>query len=497
MNPSRIARLLCLLIGLTLLPKPCSAQTYSTTVPAQILMYRYTSLVDYLSISSDASGVIDSWYWKEDIDWNRGTNSHWNVFESIGFGGTNIYPTNFLYETWNDATGSGARTSFWNPDPEGYGTEFLELTGVPSPPMNWTWKYEHADYGRTNASEYPEPGNWVTNTLTHVVNIDTTIKLHTGVSDNNVLYGRTNKFTLITILAYGNGGAIEFTNITAREPVNADNQVFFTGDPPNSVIDVTPGLPATYSNYTFHAGAGGHKIVKLSRLYHPYFDDCFLTNGTLTNGVTAYPHLWDLQDKFDEGSRILAKDDDAWPSGWIKDTNSLVVAGSSSFSTNVYQNDDVPFPVEFEISNAAGVSANNVWYYDTFPAEFSDDDYFDVAHMYNRFELDALAGNIKQVNSCPYSIEFYQKWSWGEADAIPGRSMVIRADAPGIVYIHEWGHMCGIHHRGEPTNPGNTNYAIMHENTIAVTNSVGTISYDNKMINRYERQLMRAWVDKP
>ena len=71
MNLSRICRLLCLLIGFKVLPDPCSAQTNPPPTSAQIVLYDYSRVVNYLSIDSDAYGIYQSWYVSEDLAWHR------------------------------------------------------------------------------------------------------------------------------------------------------------------------------------------------------------------------------------------------------------------------------------------------------------------------------------------------------------------------------------------------------------------------------------------
>jgi hypothetical protein len=374
-------------------------------------------------------------------------------------------------------------------------------TNSESPPALLAGKFAGLSNYATNGNINPGSTYGVYKSITR--RQDMTLDLHVGRSFSNnwrTFVLLSNMATRVDSIALPDGddwfyglnppdlgqkSPIAFSNITVMgQGLNADNQLFVQLKP-GTVTNVTPTITGA-SNYTFNMQVVPHHVVPLTRIYHQFFErniPCFATN-------TA-PRLADLQRCFNEGSMLLATDNDSK----IPDSDSSV-----AYSTNensLYRNDDVPVYVEFRISdgptNLCLFTRTGLPVFNRYFGTNKASAYFDVREEKELIELcNNTAANIKQVKS----IYINSKWSNGYGPkGYPPSFVLTESGLNPASPVHEWGHTCGLEHRGSvdtngvPLNPCSGNEimnAIMGNWPLSVTNITRT------EINRFERDVINT-----
>jgi hypothetical protein len=330
--------------------------------------------------------------------------------------------------------------------------------------------YAKFHFGLTNTT--PGPGGGITET--HIRSDVTELHLHTGLLESDQIH----KLVLLSSIvneAYGAenpqspwkpqivvSNQIGFTNISLLGSQLDANDSYFGPVAVNAQLNATPQVSG-FNNYVFHVSLGGHKIVRLNRTYHPDFHFPSL-------GAVSVPSLLRIQAIYFTASLLLGKDNDAK----IRD---LSVQASTN-SGSVYRSDDVPAYVEFRISDGP---SNMCVYTGTslpvFSTNFSGKQYFDLADPASAERLvHNGSSNLKIVNSINYN---GPKLGLTALGAQPALTVLVDNAGP-VTAAHEWGHSCGLDHRGLPQNPGPTEEAIMAD----------PFSLQAKHINRFERDAM-------
>jgi hypothetical protein len=269
-------------------------------------------------------------------------------------------------------------------------------------------------------------------------------------------------------------GPVSFTSLgLLGEQINADNMLFKQLCARSNLV-VNPSVTGT-SNYFFDVKVESHKIVPLTRAYHKWFEKPPI--------YTPIPPLTNLQVVFNDGSKILAKDDDTR----IPDSDPSV-----AFSTNassLYRSDDVPAYVEFRISDST-LQTNDYTPRrpaPTFPTNFASKAYYAILAKEKASDLLSWGGaNIKQVKSMEWANKTYHGWA---CTSCKPANMVLVYNASASVAVHEWTHNCGSRHRNEVIdgvlyNPGPGNNALMASNLYLIGSG---------MINRYEHGLIQSF----
>jgi hypothetical protein len=188
--------------------------------------------------------------------------------------------------------------------------------------------------------------------------------------------------------------------------------------------------------------------------------------------------------KFDQGSALLATDDDAKIP--LNDPSVIVTNAAGS----VYRSDDVPFFVEFNLTNGP----TNYCFYTrsmepVFPLSFGSlnlgsSNYFDIIEDEHLLELiNAGGANVKIVKSID---------TQNSNGSVPGAtlrglkpaSLVLVGGAGSITCVHERGHSCGLEHRGHTNNPGNIYDGVM---------GYPSAIYSGDEVNRFERETMNGY----
>jgi hypothetical protein len=305
----------------------------------------------------------------------------------------------------------------------------------------------------------------------------TTVNLDTGnlrsTDSNRVPLWSSSKpvpFRLEVEALWQGGAPISATNgfTVAGQQCDANGEIFLQFLE-NQSINVTPALPAKFTNYTFNVSILSHKIVRPTRQYHQMFH-------LATNSV---PTLLNLQTLFTEGAGALAQDNDTK----IGDGDSRV--GYSTNASSLYRTDDAPCCVEFEVLD--GPTNYCIPAYTNFPVlpcdPFGPERYFNIRQEADLDQLLGYAGtHIKQVNS----IETDASGTVRGAAVLGSLSMVLAASASAITCMHEYGHNCNLMHRSQPDasgnipNPGPVLNAIMGPPTV-----VPTVLRNE--VNRWER----------
>lgn len=259
---------------------------------------------------------------------------------------------------------------------------------------------------------------------------------------------------------------------------DADGNVFLPHLKSSFTYDVTPAVSGV-NDYSFNVTVGTHKIEPLTWSYHQQFH-------VNTNGPPLVPKLSDWQSKFDAGSELLATDHDAK----IPLNDPSVIETNTSGS--VYRSDDVPTYVEFNLSEGPTnycQYTRRIWPA-VFPhPTFSSSNYFQIRFVTDLETLVASGGaNLKIVKD----IKIPQGGLDGyENHFTKPTSIVLAESAPADTCVHEWGHSCGLRHRGEldvitgvVMNPGPVSDAIMRSGF-----SMGYTNARTK-VNRFERKMM-------
>jgi hypothetical protein len=252
------------------------------------------------------------------------------------------------------------------------------------------------------------------------------------------------------------GQNVPFSSIQElSKPVDANNKVFYLANN-NSGVYAQPVVSGV-ANYDFSVTVAPHKQVSLSYSLHPRFVDNNLV-----------PTLLSMQQHMQDASSRIATDDDAR----IPDGDP---AGNND--------DDVPAYIEFLIGDGqlylyGGVNRP------VFPTNLRTWGHYDITEL---GKLDAVidyeGSNIKLVNSINVpGVGTPGRITDGVAKnpSNPARFVATRW-AGSNVLLHEFGHCCGLSHRGLPQNPGSTANAVMWYDSGA------------NEINRYERGKLNAY----
>jgi hypothetical protein len=302
--------------------------------------------------------------------------------------------------------------------------------------------------------------------------------LHTGDPHSNSSVFVSLEVTCTSVDAINFAGEItqtspvSFTNISvAGIPLDEEGRVLMQAAA-RSVTNVTPKVTGG-SNYYYSIKIIGHPIISINRTYHPIYH---------LPGTPPIPKLATLQSNFNAGAIMLHRDDDAK----IKDAD----APESTNSSSVYQTDDVSHLCEFRISdgpNNTNMLTKPPRLLPVFPKEYAARNYFDLRDETSISNLFRYRGaQIKQVRTITRNnntnILAMAKEGMKPMNAI----FTSRAD-PGTC-IHEWGHSCGIAHRGDTNYLGEWNYGPNLNAIMAATNAANQVE-----INRYERNKMQLW----
>jgi hypothetical protein len=138
-------------------------------------------------------------------------------------------------------------------------------------------------------------------------------------------------------LATPYGYDLSYSNITLLgQNLNADNEVFMQFRP-SSNLCINPTVAV--SNFSFNVTIVPHKVVSLTRTYHPLFEKAPTTN--------PIPSLHYLQCQFNIASDALALDND------IRISENDQRVAISNDPSSLYRSDDAPTYIEFRISNGA------------------------------------------------------------------------------------------------------------------------------------------------
>jgi hypothetical protein len=390
-------------------------------------------------------------------------------------------PNDFLYETtgsttWNAHTGGTWTRHVLYEEPPGTVVddydETVQLTSTnPAPQLQLV-------YAKFNFSEEDAIGDYRRND-------QTMLHLHTA----RCIGVRQFQFVLLSATANKAGGAfddqfpwrplivisnaISFDKISLLgQPLNADNHTLLQCGC-NQTLDATPAI--NESNYVFSVALSAPKSVPLTWVYNQRFH-------APTNRV---PTLSDWQAKFDSGSMVLATDDD----DKIRDGDPSVA--SSTNATSLYRKDDVPVYVEFPLSygpsNFCVFTRTQMPVLPTDP--FGPVRYFNVTTLMDMDELaDWTVANLKIIKSINVT-SFGAAFGYARLSLQPA-SIVLTESASDITCVHEWGHSCGLRHRGDvdangvPLNPGPILDAVM---------GFGTTVFPRTEVNRFERDAMNAY----
>ncbi len=171
---------------------------------------------------------------------------------------------------------------------------------------------------------------------------------------------------------------------------------------------------------------GPPKVVSMTWIRHPHFGNT--------------PTLKNIQDHFNKGAtNLLAKDDDG------------VLTDADAKKQNKWKSDDVPLYVKFKITQSpqtwgdvtTNINGTNITFH------FAATNYWDI-----RIENDARDllrygnfANIRQVKSMSWDNKVV-----GGKTTLGLDKMIIDEESAPLTCIHEWGHMCDVDHRGEPSN---------------------------------------------
>jgi len=234
---------------------------------------------------------------------------------------------------------------------------------------------------------------------------------------------------------------------TGIDPVNTEMRVGgertdVAGDvmlqvPKNSSLDVTPSIPCPWFQYELQIQ--NVKIVRLTWSKHP-----------------AVTPARDMQDVFDEGARLLARDDDVRVRDGTPGLDPITDDVNTYIEFIVIKAKENQFPSHYEVS--PGVFR-----------DFTDANYSDVTDI---LKLDILRvarfANVKLVKSIVISgVPFC-----GRAGPLVAGIVVANNALDGLTVAHEYGHTAALEHRGlgaplvQEPNPGDVNdaTAIMHLN---------------------------------
>jgi hypothetical protein len=367
-------------------------------------------------------------------------------------------------------------------------------TNTASPPVLLAGKFAGLSNYATNGNISPGSTYGVYKSITR--RQDMTLDLHVGRSFSNnwrTFVLLSNTATRVDSIALPDGddwfyglnppdleqtSPVAFSNITIMgQGLNADNNLFVRLRP-GLITNITPTIFGA-SNHTFNLSVIPHKVVPLTRIYHQYFH----------SDTNRAPQLSDLQKCYNEGSMLLATDND----NKIPDSDP-----SAAYSTNensLYRNDDVPVYVEFQISdgptNLCLFNRTGLPVFDRYFGTNMTRAYFDIRNIKILEELGGyLAVNIKQVNS----IYINRKTINGYGPmGYPPSLVLAESGLNPVTPVHEWGHICGLEHRGStdtngvPLNPSSGNEimnAIMGDWPLSVTNIART------EMNRFEREVI-------
>jgi hypothetical protein len=353
--------------------------------------------------------------WSAPVIYVKGVNDNWQTRSSNGSG--------YDYTLTLSRQSSGLRKKDWIPDwqfqqtygTSGWAVEFKE--------WNWignTYQFRESQTGNWNCCENNLPWPSANERIqvgqqgsAYWRSKDTWLEIATGGSERN------SKFVLLT--AYGSaytswtssgidgpvptgGYSLAWDQLTLMgSGLNPDHRRF-RKVPANTTLAATPS--STVSSYSFSVGIEPHKLQVLSVSRHPGANNR------------------DWQTAFDIGSETLGKDDDG------------------NGNTGAFE--DEGCYVEFLIKPASN---------QTFPAAYQDDIYNNLRDEFRMFELaGATFANLKTVSSIETTQNNVTTSHAAFANAIPGVSVVLTAGAPAITTVHEYGHLCGLDHRGEGNN---------------------------------------------
>jgi hypothetical protein len=264
---------------------------------------------------------------------------------------------------------------------------------------------------------------------------------------------------------------VSFSNMTLlNEALDANSKVFKQMIARTNV-DVNPVVSGA-SNYFFDVKVVAHKIVPLTRAYHPAYEQPV--------NLASVPSLTNLQGLFNEGSKILAHDDDEK----IPDEDPRVAPSDDPYS--LYRRDDVPVYVEFRLSDGpTNLCCYNRRLLPVFPIGLYRLTYFNVLSMDDLDRIHATcSANVKQIRSI--NIQDYGE-DIGGAAAQQSKSIILAECASSVTTIHEWGHLCGLAHRASSANPGPLEDGVMSTPTV-FTNIL------RNEVNRFERNAMNAYT---
>lgn len=349
---------------------------------------------------------------------------------------TNNWPKGWLIHTVNNCNPIGSNYSAQYPE---FDAPFFHVNTQ----MGYGYFTNTCSHGETNWV------TWIENTTTelHVVGTQAVewVKVSAAATEVGLLWF---------------GDSIDWwwlwdispTNIALfNTHLNADGMVF-RSFLPNNIYPATPVVNGG-TNYEFYLDVVSHKVVPLTWAYHEMFH---------APPNTAVPSLSDWQQKYDAGSRILARDDDQ------KIPPGDPSVASSTNATSLHRTDDSPVYVEFKLSlgptNYCSITRTLL---PVFPTNYATTNFFNIRSDFDVLDLvNGIAANVKIVKDIDTPL--YGNLNGLTLNGVKPSATIMVENVLIETPIHEWGHSCGLYHRGEVStngvllNPGSpTNNAVM------------------------------------
>jgi hypothetical protein len=312
---------------------------------------------------------------------------------------------------------------------------------------------------------------------------------------------------------YSRGEIKPFKNLKVRieqdKRLDGNGKLYDPLLPPNITIKGVKVLSETVPNSTkpkyrtFLCGLGVErpKQITLARSFHPKF-----------NQVGPRPTRQRLQSQFHGGAVAAAEDGDPYPDGYIPDDDPRVNPEYSNpeFLIDLYLNDDVPVYLEFHIKD--GPTYEDLFYGGPPGPYFPPDWVTDGDGTYNlqgdqffeirtEIDLDRLQEGWPLVQW--KTVKLIQTPKYGKPIALTLRPSTPENTVATPVFenqttVHEWGHACGIAHRGKlyEDPEGSGNWVILNPGD---PQGALMLEYENldfnpgSEVNRNERNLMYGY----